>query len=289
MPAFRRVVRDARRGLGERARDEVSSRPTRWSAAVRRGADASPIRARPAARRRRASDRRRARASGVVVAGLAAGFDPEWGGFGPAPKFPRPTLVELCLRRAPARGIGRRGRRPRGPAHGPAHPRRHGGRRHLRPPRRAASAATPPTRRWLVPHFEKMLTDQALLARAYLHAWQVTGTRRLPGRGRPRPSTGCSATSSTPEGGLYSSFDADAGGVEGGHATFTLDEVRRLLAGRRLVGPARRVVRGHRGRELGGAHHPGPPRRRTPGPPARDRRGPARSWPSPGRRRPAGP
>ena len=33
-----------------------------------------------------------------VVAGLAAGFDPDWGGFGPAPKFPRPTLVDLCLR-----------------------------------------------------------------------------------------------------------------------------------------------------------------------------------------------
>src|SRR6202035_5807247 len=39
-----------------------------------------------------------------VVTGLAAGFDPEWGGFGPAPKFPRPTLVELCLRRARAGG-----------------------------------------------------------------------------------------------------------------------------------------------------------------------------------------
>src|SRR6202035_4339307 len=39
-----------------------------------------------------------------VVAGLGPGFDPEWGGFGPAPKFPRPTLVELCLRRARAGG-----------------------------------------------------------------------------------------------------------------------------------------------------------------------------------------
>ena len=78
--------------------------------------------------------------------------------------------------------------------------------------------------RWLVPHFEKMLTDQALLARAYLHAWQDGGrsdyldvvTETLDWVLRDL---------STPEGALYSSFDADAGGVEGSHATFTLDEL----------------------------------------------------------------
>ena len=37
---------------------------------------------------------------------------------------------------------------------------------------------------WLVPHFEKMLYDNALLARAYLHAWQLTGQRALPARVR---------------------------------------------------------------------------------------------------------
>ena len=46
--------------------------------------------------------------------------------------------------------------------------------------------------RWLVPHFEKMLYDQALLARAYLHAWQVTGHARYRRvcrrRARPTPS-----------------------------------------------------------------------------------------------------
>jgi uncharacterized protein YyaL (SSP411 family) len=166
-----------------------------------------------------------------VVAGIAAGFDPEWGGFGPAPKFPRPTLVELCLRRA----------RRDGPDAAHA---RHMGRRTL-----DAMAAGgiydhivggfcryATDAHWLVPHFEKMLTDQAQLARAYLHAWQdggrdeylVVATETLDFVLRDL---------STPEGALYSSFDADAGGVEGAHATFTVGELRRILPAP-LVGPA---------------------------------------------------
>ena len=166
-----------------------------------------------------------------VVNGLAGGFDPEWGGFGPAPKFPRPTLVELCLRRA------RRG----GPDAAHA---RHMGLRTL--DGMAAGGIYDhlvggfcrysTDARWLVPHFEKMLTDQAQLARAYLHAWQDGGraeylvvvTETLDFVLRDL---------STPEGALYSSFDADAGGVEGAHATFTLDEVRQILPAP-LVGPA---------------------------------------------------
>ena len=82
--------------------------------------------------------------------------------------------------------------------------------------------------RWLVPHFEKMLTDQALLARAYLHAWQETGSDNY--------LTVVTETLdfvlrdlSTPQGALFSSFDADAGGVEGSHATFTLAELEATL------------------------------------------------------------
>ena len=162
-----------------------------------------------------------------VVRGLAAGFDPQWGGFGPAPKFPRPTLIELCLRQAG---------RSTGPEADQA--------RHMAVRTLDAMAAGgiydhlvggfcrySTDARWLVPHFEKMLTDQALLARAYLHAWQLTGradylqvvTETLDFVLRDL---------STPEGALYSSYDADAGGVEGAHATFTLDELRALLPDR---------------------------------------------------------
>jgi uncharacterized protein YyaL (SSP411 family) len=167
----------------------------------------------------------------AVVDGLRAGFDPGWGGFGPAPKFPRPTLVELCLRQARANAPG-------------ADQARHMGVRTL--DGMAAGGIYDhivggfcrysTDARWLVPHFEKMLTDQALLARAYLHAWQDGGrsdymsvvTETLDWVLRDL---------STPEGALYSSFDADAGGVEGGHATFTPGELWEILPPE-LVEPA---------------------------------------------------
>ncbi len=166
-----------------------------------------------------------------VVAGLAANFDPEWGGFGPAPKFPRPTLVELCLRRARRDGSDA--------AHA-----RHMGLRTL-----DAMAAGglydhlvggfcrySTDAHWLVPHFEKMLTDQAQLARAYLHAWQDGGREEYLGVVTETLDFVLRELS-TPEGALYSSFDADAGGVEGAHATFTVDELRQILPPA-LVGPA---------------------------------------------------
>ncbi len=167
----------------------------------------------------------------TVVRGLQAGFDAEWGGFGPAPKFPRPTLVELCLRHARAGGRD-------------ADEARHMGMRTL-----DAMAAGglydhivggfcrySTDARWLVPHFEKMLTDQALLARAYLHAWQDRGRSEYLGV-VTETLDWVLRDLSTPEGALYSSFDADAGGVEGAHATFTLGELHDILPVE-LVAPA---------------------------------------------------
>ena len=158
-----------------------------------------------------------------VVAGLAPGFDPEWGGFGPAPKFPRPSLVELCLRRA------RRGGSDAGQARSMA----------LRTLDAMAAGGIydhlvggfcrySTDARWLVPHFEKMLTDQALLARAYLHAWQETGHADYLGVVNETLDFVLRDLSTT-DGGLYSSFDADAGGVEGAHATFTLGDLEAAL------------------------------------------------------------
>ena len=164
-----------------------------------------------------------------VVTGLHAGFDPQWGGFGPAPKFPRPSLIELCLR----------------------HHRRTGSERSRQMALTTLDAMAAggmydhlvggfcrysTDNRWLVPHFEKMLTDQALLARAYLHAWQETGhTQYLAVTTETLDFV--LRDLSTPEGALYSSFDADAGGVEGSHATWTLSELRDALPAH-LVQPA---------------------------------------------------
>ncbi len=220
MPSFRHVVR----ALGEawhRQRDEVMAQADALVAAVRKEMSL-------AEGLRQDQDRPSAATAALsvdaldtdalfeqVVAGLAPGFDPEWGGFGPAPKFPRPSLVELCLRRS------RSGRADAEQAEVMA----------LRTLDAMAAGGIydhlvggfcrySTDARWLVPHFEKMLTDQALLSRAYLHAWQETGHADY--LGVVTETLGFVLRDlSTPEGALYSSFDADAGGVEGGHATFT--------------------------------------------------------------------
>ena len=167
----------------------------------------------------------------AVVAGLAAGFDAQWGGFGPAPKFPRPTLIELCLRqsrRAEAdadQALVMATRTLDAMAAGGIYDHLVGG-----------FCRYSTDAKWLVPHFEKMLTDQALLARAYLHAWQAGGRRDYLGVVTETLDF-VLRDLATPEGALYSSFDADAGGVEGGHATFTMAELRKVLPPR-LVAPA---------------------------------------------------
>ena len=227
MPAFRRVVR----ALGEawvNERERVIEQADSVVGAVTRElhlaetlqaeehGDAHSPQGTPATPRSRTSlvgagsstERRRLPRRAGRGRHWSRDFDPEWGGFGPAPKFPRPTLVELCLRHARAGG---------GEGVDPARA-RHMARRTL-----DAMAAGgiydhvvggfcryATDGHWLVPHFEKMLTDQALLARTYLHAWQDTGHTDYLGVATETLDWVLRELSS-PEGALYSSFDADAG------------------------------------------------------------------------------
>jgi uncharacterized protein YyaL (SSP411 family) len=148
---------------------------------------------------------------GTAVVELEKRFDPEWGGFGGAPKFPQPTLVDLALRHA----AGHRGA-PEGDASelmatrtldamaaGGIHDHLGGG-----------FARYSTDDEWLVPHFEKMLYDQAGLLRAFLHGFQVTGRENY-----LRAMTGVvdyvARDLSDPSGGVYSAEDADSEGVEG--------------------------------------------------------------------------
>jgi uncharacterized protein YyaL (SSP411 family) len=83
---------------------------------------------------------------------------------------------------------------------------------------------------WLVPHFEKMLYDNALLARVYLHAWQISGEAFL--RDVVEDTLDWVLREMTaPGGGFYSSQDADSDGVEGKYYVWSADELRTALGG----------------------------------------------------------
>ena len=160
-----------------------------------------------------------------AVTQLAAQFDAEWGGFGGAPKFPQPTLVDLCLRQAlRARGTDAGGiaeqmavRTLDAMAAGGIHDHVGGG-----------FARYSTDREWLVPHFEKMLYDQAGLLRAYLHGWQVTGDPRYR-EVMDGIATYVARDLTSPEGGAYSAEDADSEGIEGKFYVWTPDQVRRAV------------------------------------------------------------
>src|SRR4051812_23299979 len=104
----------------------------------------------------------------AAAQGLAAQYEPQYGGFGGAPKFPQPMAIEFLLRcdKRSGDGVARDlvTHTLEAMAHGGIYDHLGGG-----------FARYSTDDRWLVPHFEKMLYDNAQLARAYLMAYQATG------------------------------------------------------------------------------------------------------------------
>jgi uncharacterized protein len=152
-----------------------------------------------------------------ALRGLRQGHDPVHGGWGHAPKFPPASTLELLLRLhlrySDEDALAMALRTLDGMAAGGMYDLLGGGfHRYSVDPE------------WLVPHFEKMLYDNALLAPAYLHAWLVTGRDRYR-RVAEETVDYVLRELRLPEGGLASAQDADTEGVEGLTFTWTEEEL----------------------------------------------------------------
>ena len=157
----------------------------------------------------------------TAVAGLAGGFDKEHGGFGRAPKFPPSMTLEFLLRHHERTGAAAALEMAEATceamARGGMYDQLGGG---------FARYSVDAT--WTVPHFEKMLYDNALLIGVYTHLWRLTGSP-LARRVAEETCDFVVRELRTAQGGLSASLDADSDGAEGVYYVWTPSELSVIL------------------------------------------------------------
>jgi hypothetical protein len=197
LPSFRQVLRAVADAYRERPED-VAAQAEALVGALRRSAETEPS--------------REPLTEALLIEaerGLLSMLDPRWGGFGHAPKFPPASVLEFLLRRGALEPVRLT---LDGMAAGGMYDLVGGGfHRYSVDPQ------------WLVPHFEKMLYDNALLVPPYLHAWLLTGEERYRVVAE-RTLDYMVRELRLPSGGFASSQDADTDGVEGLTYTWTAEE-----------------------------------------------------------------